>query len=167
MKTVKSKWMLIALLVSVAINLSIAGFVGAQWFRHSGMRASQTSLMFDRRAALSTLEDTEKKNINQIWKAHRPELKEKLRNFRHSKRTLSKLLSANHVDEATINAAFAEMAEHRNKVEGTLYSALLETAQALPPEKRKKFFWRGFKRWKNRHHMNNHFKSKTGSAAKE
>ncbi len=161
MKTAKSKWMLAALLISVAINLSIAGFVGAQWFRHSGFGPQQASMMFDRRAALSTLEEAERKEINQIWKSHRPELKEKLRDFRKSKNALSRLLSSQEMDEDAINSAFVTMNTQRNAVEGTLYSALLETAQALPPDDRKKFFWRGFKRWKSRHHSGKRFKSET------
>ena len=159
MKTVKSKWMLGALLVSLAINLSIAGFVGAQWFRHSGFGPPQASLMFDRRAALSTLEEKERKEINRIWRSHRPELKEELRGFRKTKNSLSRLLSAEDVDEDAIKSVFSKMNSHRSAVENTLYSALLQTAQALPSENRQKFFWRGFKRWKNHHHAGKHGKT--------
>jgi uncharacterized membrane protein len=153
----KSKILWIALIASVAVNMSILGFVGAQWFRHSEEGSKNTGLAFDRRAALSTLEKSEKKEIQKVWRAHRADLKQNVREYRKAKRKLSNLLSNDPLNEAKIKETFDRIQRSRNNIELALFKALTDTAHLLPPKKRSDFFTFGFKRWESRHEKHREF----------
>jgi len=149
----KSKILFIALSISIAVNLGIAGFIGSQWYRLSEIFPQQEGLTFDRQAAMATVGEAQRNQIHQIWMSYHPQLRQGLRNFREAKRKLAILLSAETVDSAAIKAAYAEMSTYRNDVEDKLYTVLLKTAETLPAKKRQEFFSNGFK--KSRHHMQN------------
>lgn len=148
----KSKLLVIALTVSLAVNVAVAGFVAAQWFRHGGPPRMQTGLMFDRHAAFSVLDDVGKQQIGEIWLENRPLVRSGFKNYRQAKRHLSNLLSAQDLDREAIGKAHLEMMNGRNEIEKTLTATLLKSAELLPPETRVEFFKTGFQRWKSRHH---------------
>ena len=152
MKMGKTKILTILLIASIGLNIAGVAFVGAQFYRHNIKSARSGELTFDRRAAFSSLEKSEKKKIRAIWKYHKPYFKEEVSGFRDAKRALSDTLSAEELDDKDINAAYDDLIASRNEVEKRLFSILYESARLLPAEKREKFFNRGFKRWADRHH---------------
>ncbi|MEH6404875.1 MAG: periplasmic heavy metal sensor [Sneathiella sp.] len=154
----KSRILLIAFLISMAVNLSIGGFVAAQWYRHKDMKGPQIGLTFDRKAAFEVLEEDEQKKIDKIWRANRSDMRENFKEYRKAKRTLSKLLSAKKLDQEDVTEAHDIMMKRRNAIEAVLNLTLIDTAKALPAEKRAQFFKSGFQRWKSRHERGEKFR---------
>ncbi|MBE7635490.1 periplasmic heavy metal sensor [Sneathiella sp. P13V-1] len=152
MKMGKTRVLTILLIASIGLNIAGAAFVGAQWYRYNVKSARSGELTFDRRAALSSLEKSEKKQIRAIWNYHKPYFKDEVRDFREAKRILSDSLSAENLDDTEIKEAFDVLISSRQNVEKRLFTILYESARLLPPEKRETFFNRGFKRWSDRHH---------------
>jgi|GEM_PF-3478815 len=158
MATSKSRILLIAFFISFAVNLAIGGFVATQWYRHKDFRGPQLGLTFDRHAAFSVLGEEEQKKINKIWRTKRTDMRERFKEYRKAKRTLSKLLSAKELDQEDVTQAYDDMTARRNAIEAILNTTLVETAKALPPEIRAKFFKSGFQRWKSRHKRGEQFR---------
>lgn len=158
MATSKSRILLIAFLISFAVNLAIGGFVAAQWYRHKDFRGSQLGLTFDRRAALAVLEEGEQEKIDKIWRAQRTDMRQRFKEYRETKKVLSKLLSAKELNQDDVAQAHAAMTEQRNAIESILNVTLIDTAKALPPEKRAQFFQSGFLPWKSRHKRGEEFR---------
>ncbi|MBL4739794.1 MAG: periplasmic heavy metal sensor [Sneathiella sp.] len=155
----KSRILLVAFLISFALNLAVAGFVAAQWFHHKGMQGQpQIGLTFDRRAAFDVLEKEEQKKIHKIWRAKRSDMRERFKEYREAKRTLSKFLSAKKLNQEDVTQAYDNMTAHRNAIEAILNMTLVDTAKALRPEIRAKFFKSGFQRWKSRHKRGEQFR---------
>ncbi len=152
MKMGKTKVLTILLIASIGINIAGVAFVGAQWYRYNVKSARSGELTFDRRAALSALEKPEKKKVRAIWKYHRPYFKDEIREFREAKKELSDSLSAEKLNDTEIKEAYDALIASRQDVEKRIFTVLYESARLLPPEKREKFFDRGFKRWADRHH---------------
>lgn len=148
----KSKLLIVALVTSLAVNLAIVGFVGAQWLKHGGKPGPQIGLTFDRHAAFAVLDEKKKKQVKEIWRQHRPDIRSNFLEYRHAKRLLSSLLTAEELDKDAIEAAHEAMLNERNEIEKILNMTLIETAEILPPEKRELFFKTGFQRWQSRHH---------------
>lgn len=148
---VKSKKWAILLLISVTFNVLLAGFVGAQWYRHKIRPNPAGDMIFDRRAALSTLEKAEKKEVRALWKAQKDLFRQDIHEFRAAKKRLGLLLSAEKLDQMALDQTFEELAAARYNIEKRLYLLLNETAETLPPDLRQDFFRRGFKGWTDRH----------------
>ncbi len=151
MATRKSKLLITALTVSLAVNIAIASFIGMQWYLHGGAPRGSAGLTFDRSAAFSVLDDQEKKLAGKIWRDHRSEMRSNIKEYRQAKKHLSSLLTSKELNKEAIEKAHKEMIEDRNKIEMVLNTTLLNTAEILPPKSREKFFKNGFQRWKSRH----------------
>jgi len=150
---VKSKKWTILLLASFVLNIALVGFIGAQWYRYKIRPNPAGDMIFDRRAAMSTLGNSEEKQIKQLWKGQRDLFRQDIHSFRSAKRRLGLLLSAENLDQQALDQAFEELASTRYNIEKRLYLLLNETSKSLPPNARQDFFRRGFKRWSDRHHM--------------
>ncbi len=142
----KSKAFKIILIASLALNIAAIAFVTTQWVRHSH-RGENGGLLFNRHAAMSTLESPSKKKVVTLWKSKRDEMRVEMKAFRKNHRELAKLLSQPELDEAQIRAAQLRMTEHRAKAENLHFDILLQSAHLMSFEERQKFFKRGFRIW--------------------
>lgn len=150
MRVAKSTILKIALAVSLAVNVAVIAFVGSQWARHAEGKMLHGGFSFDRRAAIAAVDDSHKKNIKEIWRDYRPELRSSFRGYHKTRRELASLLSKEELAEKEITSQFYKMLSQRASIEQTLFAALLETAQYLPAEERQQFFKKGFKKWSKR-----------------
>ena len=145
----KSKGLKYALIASIAINLGIVGFVGAQWYQHGGSRGGHPGMMFDRRAALEELGQDKRGEVRSIWKARRDRVRGEMKNYIHESRNLAALLTAETLDLEAINETQQKMLAYRMQADTTLFETLLQTAKTLNVQEREQFFGSGFKRWKH------------------
>lgn len=152
MTTAKRNWLIGALVVSVALNLAVAGFVGAKWAMRGAYSGHGSSISgFNRRAAFATLNEEQHTKIRSLWKSERKNFRSDFKAMRKSRRELRDLLSAAELDEAAIAKAFDIMAAQNEKIHMALQQVFIKVARALPAEDRKKFFTEGMKRHKKRH----------------
>jgi len=145
----KSKGLKYALIASIAINLGIVGFVGAQWYQHGKSRGGHPGMMFDRRAAMEELGEAKRAEVRSIWQTRRDRVREEMKNYIHESRNLAELMVAETLDLEAINETQQKMLDYRRQADSTLFETLLQTAQTLDLQERKQFFGSGFKRWKN------------------
>lgn len=145
----KSKGLKYALIASIAINLGIVGFVGAQWYQHGSSRGGHPGMMFDRRAALEELSQDKRAEVRSIWQVRRDRVRGEMKNYIHESRNLAALLTAETLDLEAINETQQKMLAYRMQADSALFETLLQTAKTLNVQEREQFFGIGFKRWKH------------------
>ncbi len=145
----KSKGLKYALIASIAINLGIVGFVGAQWYQHGKSRGGHPGMMFDRRAAMEELDKDKRAEVRSIWQTRRDRVREEMRNYILESQNLAGLMVAETLDLEAINKTQQKMLNYRRQADSTFFETLLQTAQTLTLQERKQFFGNGFKRWKH------------------
>ncbi|MCR9214059.1 MAG: periplasmic heavy metal sensor [Proteobacteria bacterium] len=141
----RSRILSVALIVSVAVNLIIGGFVAAQWYDYGFGKKRPKGTIFDRHAAMDVLKDDQRDQARKIWKDRRSLLKPHFKAYHQTRQQLASLLGAEALDESAINATYSDMIAKRMEIEGLLKQSLLEFARSLPPEQRAAFFAEGFK----------------------
>lgn len=152
MTTAKRNWLIGALMVSVALNLAVAGFVGTKWLTRGAYGGGGSSISgFNRRAAFATLNEEQSKQIRALWKSERKNFRGDFKAMRKTRRELRDLLSAAELDEAAITETFNQLAAQNEKIHTALQQVFVKVAKALPAEDRQKFFTEGMKRRKRGH----------------
>lgn len=141
----RSRILSVALIVSLAVNLIIGGFVAAQWYDYGFGKKRPKGTIFDRHAAMDVLKDDQRDMARKIWKDRRSLLKPHFRDYHQTRQKLAQLLGAEQLDEMAINAIYADMISKRMEIEGLLKQSLLEFARSLPPDQRAAFFEEGFR----------------------
>lgn len=138
----------IALIVSLAVNVIVGGFITAQWLGFGAGQTRPGGPLFNHRAAMSILEQGPQENVRKIWKARREVLRPYFKDYGQSRRHLAELLGAEKLDEDAINIAYSDMLAKRLQIEEMLKISLLEFANALPADQRAMFFNEGFRKHK-------------------
>ncbi|MEH6545125.1 MAG: periplasmic heavy metal sensor, partial [Sneathiella sp.] len=139
----RPKILSIALIVSLAVNVIVGGFITAQWLGYGATNARSGGPLFNHRAAMSVLEQEPQENVRKIWKARRETLRPYFKDYGQSRRQLAELLGAENLDEEAVNMAYSDMLAKRMQIEEMLRVSLLEFANALPADQRAKFFNEG------------------------
>jgi uncharacterized membrane protein len=148
MTTAKRNWLIGALVVSLALNLAVAGFVGSKWLTRGIYGGGSSISGFNRRAAFATLDEDQHKQIRSLWKSERKNFRSDFKTMRKTRRELRDLLSAAELDETAIAKTFDMLALQNEKIHTALQDIFLKVAKTLPPEDRQKFFTEGMKRKK-------------------
>ncbi len=144
MRISRNKILSLALIVSLAVNLVIGGFIITQWVGHGGDRRHGDRMHFDRRAAITVLSDPEKELLDEFWKERRQNLRPYFREFRENRQKLAELFTAETLDIPAINKVYADMIAKQMQIETFLQTSMLEMAKTLPENKRAAFFKEGF-----------------------
>ncbi|WP_169543402.1 periplasmic heavy metal sensor [Sneathiella aquimaris] len=144
MTTVKSRWLVIALVLSLGINLAIGGFFFSRTFWHNYKSHSHASFSFDRRAALNQLDNENRNKIKQLWRDQRPAMRDDFRSYRRVKQQVANLMGEDPLDLVAIENAQKELVKRKSRIEQSVYATLFLTAKALPADQRKRFFEEGF-----------------------
>ncbi|WP_339635835.1 periplasmic heavy metal sensor [uncultured Sneathiella sp.] len=152
MRISRQKILSAALVLSVAVNLIIGGFLITQWIDHGGDKRRHGKFHFDRREAVSILDEKEQEKFRQLWKDNRGSLRPFFREFRQHRETLAELFSAETLDLVAINQTYADMIATQIQIESFIQASMIELAKSLPEDKRAAFFEKGFehrKKWRN------------------
>ncbi|MEX1037024.1 MAG: periplasmic heavy metal sensor [Sneathiella sp.] len=151
MRISRQKFLSAALVLSVAVNIIIGGFLVTQWIDHDGDKRRHDRFHFDRKAAISVLDEKEQEKIQQLWKDNRGSLRPFFREFRQHRETLAELFSAEPIDLVAINQTYADMIATQIQIESFFQASMVELAKTLPEDKRAAFFEKGFqyrKEWR-------------------
>ena len=144
MRISRQKILSAALVLSVAVNLIIGGFLITQWIDHGGDKRRHGKFHFDRREAVSILDEKEQEKFRQLWKDNRGSLRPFFREFRQHRETLAELFSAETLDLVAINQTYADMIATQIQIESFIQASMIELAKSLPEDKRAAFFEKGF-----------------------
>ncbi|WP_339714379.1 periplasmic heavy metal sensor [uncultured Sneathiella sp.] len=152
MRISRQKILSAALVLSVAVNLIIGGFLITQWIDHGGDKRRHGKFHFDRKEAVSILDEKEQEKFRQLWKDNRGSLRPFFREFRQHRETLAELFSAETLDLVAINQTYADMIATQIQIESFIQASMIELAKSLPEDKRAAFFEKGFEhreKWRN------------------
>jgi uncharacterized membrane protein len=136
----------IALLVSIAVNVLLAGIVIGRWVDHDSRDGGPR---FDRRAAHEALSPAGKEIADEIWQQRRPLLREKFKAVKDARRALEAELKADQVDRAKLEAAQAALSAAWAEARAEMAEGMTDLAVALPAEDRKAYFEKGKKHRKH------------------
>ncbi|MCF8467601.1 MAG: periplasmic heavy metal sensor [Sneathiella sp.] len=141
----RPKILSIALIISLAVNVIIGGFVTAQWIDRGWEKQRHGGYHFDRRAAVAVLDETQKEKLQKIWKAQRDVIRPYFREFGQARQKLADLFGAPTLDLTAVNETYSNMVATQMQIENLLQASLLEMAKALPDDQRAAFFKEGFR----------------------
>ena len=146
MRISRQKLLSAALVLSVAVNILIGGFVAAQWIDHGpGKPTRQDRFHFDRRAAIASLDEKQQEQFKQLWKDRHSKLRPYFKEFRQYREKLAERFSAETLDLVAIKQTYADMVSKQIQIESLLQATMLELAKTLPEDMRAAFFKEGFR----------------------
>ncbi len=127
---------LIAVL-SIAVNLFLAGSLVGRQFRPSGSNFEQR-LDNGWQKVVQQLPEGDKPIVRQIFAQHRDDLIEKWRASRGPEQRAGKALRANPFDEAEVRAEFEKANEGFTEFRKAMQEVFIDIAQKISPEGREK-----------------------------
>lgn len=144
------RWLGIALGVSLALNLLIAGHVIGRVFHgphmfggpHPGFHQLAKDLSPEGQEIVRT-----------VVRDKMGPLRDDVRQMREVRNRIHALMTADEVDIDALNGAFDELRQHSDAMHRAIQAATIEVARRLPPEERRnlKFGW-GPRRHHDRYH---------------
>lgn len=119
----KGTALLVALIVSVCINLLLAGvMVGGRW--HGGG------------PWWSDVPDEARAVMKQAFETHKPEFDKRRDAVREARQKVAELLKADPIDQAALDQALAELSQKSQSIRELGNTMMVEVAKQLSPELR-------------------------------
>ncbi len=138
------KWLAVALVASLAVNIFVGGLYAAHWLmRPPHMVMMQRANAPDRGMPgfLDRIGEALPLADRSTWRGivtkHQPEIAATGSAVREARRHVRDLLSADVVDPKALDAAFGELRERQAKFQQTLQATITEAALALPAPARR------------------------------
>ncbi len=135
----------LVLLASLGLNVLLGGMFIGGWAGGSGHHG-QGSRWFDREAARDAISPEAQKIVDDIRVAHDAKLREAFKATRELRQEIRRLLTADQIDGAALEAAQMALTTHRAAAQAMIATLQKELALALPPDDRKAYFTAGAKR---------------------
>jgi uncharacterized membrane protein len=144
----------IALIVSLGINLFLAGMIVTATIYQKGGRSWGGG--YDRAlphwSARRSLEGDSRKRVDAIWREARPDLRMRLRDVRRARREIRRQLRADTLDRSALDRAFAAFRTSTNAAHNAMHALIGKIAETLNAEERRSYFrrrhWRRHKRYR-------------------
>jgi uncharacterized membrane protein len=131
----KARWLKIALIVSLALNLMAIGIAAGFILKpHKDFHSPAMSFHH----MTKDLSPESRALIKNITKKHKDKFRGMLRQIHQQRRAISDLLAAETVDKAELEAAFERLQQLSSDFQGSLHQVMIEAAQQLPREDRQK-----------------------------
>jgi len=142
------KWVLLALVVSLGLNLFVGGLVVGGRFhhpppgaflheRHVDAKNEPRVFLFVNRMARELPPD-ERRNFMTVVNGYRGELTEADRNLRDARKRVREAMAAEPFDRAALENAFADVRVRFDDLQKVLHGALADAASRLPPDARQR-----------------------------
>ena len=123
------------LVVSLAFNLFVAGFLFARWLRpipeRSGWPMAGVMRGFERLPA------AKREQLRRLTRAHRQTLREKITRLRQARTEAARRLEADPFDPRALEQTLARIRTLSGEVQREVQDMLLVAAEALPPDARR------------------------------
>jgi len=141
----------IALIVSLGINLFLAGMIVTAAVYHKGGRGwAGTDRLYPHRSARRALEGESRGKVDTIWREARPDLRMRIREVRRARRDIRRQLRAETLDRSALDKAFAELRASSAGAHGAMHAVIGRIAESLSAEERRSYFrrqhWRRYRR---------------------
>jgi len=136
----KMKWLVAALVVSVGLNLFVAGvWIGRELSGGPERRAGAPARMdFNIRRLASYLPEAEQRQLRRLMKDHRRSMKATFKGMRVSEKRIRTLMLAETVDREALKAALDEHEQVARQLQGPVKSIILDVVAKLDRETRQK-----------------------------
>jgi uncharacterized membrane protein len=141
-----TKWLALALLVSLSVNLLLGGLIAGWHLRDPGPRHPNASLerpierpvqaLLERMTA--RLEPDERRVFHATLQAHRADLQAAREEVKIARQKLRRILNADLFDREAMDAAFADVRARTNAFQAVLQGAIADAAESLSPEARRR-----------------------------
>jgi uncharacterized membrane protein len=126
----------ILLVVSLAANLLLVGFIVGQVLHHPERERMGGPMTIER--VTGGLPPEIRETVRTSLREHRPEIVSKIAAVRAAQAELHAAIGAQPFDPARLQAAFAAIRERRQAVQAEVQEAAVEAIGQLPPETREK-----------------------------
>jgi uncharacterized membrane protein len=137
MKSLRSNPWALALLVSLVLNLFLAGLLAGR-FLSSADRMDAMFRNYTMRWATRVLGDEARPLMDQVWGRHSDALEPRLQELRASRKGVADVLAAEPFDAQALTQAFDRLSAATQAAQQALHPALVELAGSLTPEQRKR-----------------------------
>ncbi len=124
-----------ALVVSLAINLFIAGFVAARWLRPIPDRP--TWPMAEIARGFERLPREQREELRRLTRERRQALRETITRLRQAQAEVNRILETEPFDPRALERSLARIRTLSNDVQREVHAMLLAAAEALPPDARR------------------------------
>ena len=141
------RWMLVALFVSLALNLLVVGSLAGAVWRHRGPPPMTSAVIPNLLGYASTLPAERHRHLWQLTRDERSHIRPFRREVRAAREETVKALIAEPFDRAKFLAAQARQAEAENRARAAVHDLYVKIADGLTPEERQAFArWRDHRR---------------------
>lgn len=136
----------IALAISLGLNLFIGGMVTTAWLtkkQRFGQRQPQvgaTMRPLDLRKGIAALGDADRPAIAEIRERFGPALRQQGRAMHKAQRDVGRLLKADELDPAELEAALARLRRGSDAAQETMHAMMVGIVGELTPGQRRRFF---------------------------
>ena len=140
----KGTIVVVALIVSVCLNLAAAGLmIGDHWHDRPGR-----GMWGPTRGVPEEAQPL----VKEVFEANRPEFDAKRAAVHEARQRVAAILQADTIDQAALNAAITEMQARMGEMFQVGQRVMVDVAQKLPPEVRKEWAkkWAEERRWEKK-----------------
>ena len=125
--------LLVVLIVSVCINLLLAGvLVGGRW--HDGDR--RHGFMYGG-PMMGSVPDEVRPLMRQVFESHKTEFDAHRKAIQEARMKVAEVLKADTIDQARLDQALSELMHERQAMQQLGHQVMIELAQKLPPDARR------------------------------
>ncbi|HSE79866.1 MAG TPA: periplasmic heavy metal sensor [Alphaproteobacteria bacterium] len=136
-----AKWLALALLVSLGVNLFLGGLLAGRYFgpQHRTFARSEA---YERpgqeffRRLIGRVPAEHRAAFEDVLSAKRPDMERTSQALRESRTKIREAVRAEPFDRAKLEAAFAEVRERNMALQKSVHEAMAEAVQKLPAEAR-------------------------------
>jgi uncharacterized membrane protein len=133
----------ISLLLSLAVNLFLAGMLVSQWLIVGPQRHERPRPPFDRMAAQAALSEPYRAVVDGIWAEHHQALRGKRKEIFALRRAIREHLVAETLDPVAFDHAYRALHATSLDRRSALHATLTKIATTLPLEDRRRYFKAG------------------------
>lgn len=136
----------IALAISLGLNLFIGGMVTSAWLtkkQRFGQRPPQVGAAMrplDLRKGIAALGEADRPAIAAVRERFGPALRQQGREMHKAQRDVGRLLKADELDPAELEAALARLRRNSDAAQETMHGLMVGIVKELTPEQRRRFF---------------------------
>ncbi len=136
------------LIASLIANFFFIAYIGAGWIAATsgGPGVTGKERRFDPAAALASLDKKYRKQVREIWRVNRDELRANQRQMRKGRREVGNMLTAKTVDVVALEARLESLRRRSGQSRAAVHQILLDLIAVLPDDQRRKYFKHGIPR---------------------
>lgn len=132
----KQTTIITALVISVGINLLVAGFLVGRLASDGGSRGDRGNGWVAQWLDPSTLDPSTRKTLREAFKAHNKAARPARQRLVESQRSIRELLAQENFDPGAMRDALADLRAQMSQYQALRHEQMVTTLSKLPPEQR-------------------------------